>query len=599
MKAQARDTQTEPVARFLECACPDHHVRGLPAHRMARHAAMRILQENPEIARESIYTAVVCGEIEEVERILRDRPHLANARREATGRDRSGSGGQFDFLGDLGGKNWEPLLYLCFTRLPLAKVNDNAAAIARLLLDHGADPNAYFMAGDSRYTPLVGVVGEGEEGRPPHPRRDEMARLLLERGAEPYDSQVIYNIHFHGKILWWVKLMHEFSMKAGRRADWDDPEWHMLDQGGYGSGARWHLRTAVEKNDIELAEWLLAHGANPNAAPEGDPRFPQRSLYEHAVRLGHTAVAELLARYGAERQDIVLDDEDQFVAASLRLDREEVQRILARHPEYLRSSKAIFAAARQDRADVVAWLLDLGTPIEVEDAKKQRPLHVAAANDAAHVAELLIERGAEVDPYELNYSNTPLDFAVYHEYSRMIDLLRRHSRDVWNLAFIGDVDRLREVVTAEPRLAKVSWQTTPLFWLPEDEHKALEIAKLLVEHGADANFRSSKDGSTAADVARKRGMRQVAEFLDAAGARREHLLTVYEQLAHALVAAYESDDAEALERLGRHHNRLRQAAEEGAKPRMQLDEARELIARAAKYDVPVLVGFIFHNFGQT
>jgi len=32
-------------------------------------------------------------------------------------------------------------------------------------------------------------------------------------------------------------------------------------------------------------------------------------------------------------------------------------------------------------------------------------------------------------------------------------------------------------------------------------------------------------------------MRQVAEFLDAAGARREHLLTVYEQLAHALVAA--------------------------------------------------------------
>ncbi|MGH9657084.1 MAG: hypothetical protein ACRD96_00990, partial [Bryobacteraceae bacterium] len=73
----ARDTQPDPVARFLECACPDHHVRGLPAHRMARHAAMRFLQDNPGIARESIYTAVVCGEIEEVERILRDRPQLA------------------------------------------------------------------------------------------------------------------------------------------------------------------------------------------------------------------------------------------------------------------------------------------------------------------------------------------------------------------------------------------------------------------------------------------------------------------------------------------------------------------------------------------
>ena len=256
------------VARFLEYACPDHHVRGRPAHRMARHAAMRILQQNPEIAHDSIYTAVVCGEIEDVERILKDQPELAKTKRSATGPDRSGPGRQYDFLGDLGDKDWEPLLYLCFTRLPLARANDHAIAIARLLLDRGADPNAYFMAGDSRYTPLVGVIGEGEEDRPPHPHRDELARLLLERGAEPYDGQVIYNIHFHGKILWWMKLMYEFSVKAGRRADWDDPEWHMLDQGGYGSGARWHLRIAVEKNDIELAEWCLAHGANPNAAPE-------------------------------------------------------------------------------------------------------------------------------------------------------------------------------------------------------------------------------------------------------------------------------------------------------------------------------------------
>ena len=80
-------------------------------------------------------------------------------------------------------------------------------------------PTPIFMAGDSHYTPLVGVIGEGEEDRPPHPRRDELARLLLERGAEPYDGQVIYNIHFHGKILWWLKLMYEFSVarRAPRR----------------------------------------------------------------------------------------------------------------------------------------------------------------------------------------------------------------------------------------------------------------------------------------------------------------------------------------------------------------------------------------------
>src|SRR5438046_2500038 len=81
--AQTQDNQAQLVRRFLECACPDHHVRGLPAHRMARHAAMRILEQNPRIAHDSIYTAVACGEIEEVERILRDRPQLANAKRAA------------------------------------------------------------------------------------------------------------------------------------------------------------------------------------------------------------------------------------------------------------------------------------------------------------------------------------------------------------------------------------------------------------------------------------------------------------------------------------------------------------------------------------
>ena len=168
--AQPQDVQGQLVRRFLECACPDHHVRGLPAHRMARHTAMRLLEQNPGIARDSFYTAVVCGEIEDVERILRDRPQWANARSPAEGPSRSGPGSSYDFLSDLGGKDWEPLLYLCFTRLPLAKANDNAVAIARLLLDRGADPNSYFMAGDSHYTPLVGAIGEGEEGRPPHSR---------------------------------------------------------------------------------------------------------------------------------------------------------------------------------------------------------------------------------------------------------------------------------------------------------------------------------------------------------------------------------------------------------------------------------------------
>src|SRR4029077_20249112 len=123
---------------------------------------------------------------------------------------------------------WQPLSYLAFTRLPLPAVTENAVAIARLLIDHGADPNVYFMAGNSRYTPLTGVIGEGEEGRPPHQQRDALVALLLERGDEPYDEQVLYNIHFNDQHLWFVKLVHAHALGAGRAADWADPDWKAI-----------------------------------------------------------------------------------------------------------------------------------------------------------------------------------------------------------------------------------------------------------------------------------------------------------------------------------------------------------------------------------
>src|SRR5205085_4417833 len=141
-------------------------------------------------------------------------------------------------------------------------------------------------AGDSDYTPLVGAIGEGEEDRPPHQCRDELVRLLLEHDAGPYDMQVVYNIHFHGKVLWWLRLMHEHALRRGKRADWNDPEWRMLEMGPYGSGARWHYWIAIEQGDVELARWCLSHGAGPGAKPATDPRHSKRTLYEDALLWG-------------------------------------------------------------------------------------------------------------------------------------------------------------------------------------------------------------------------------------------------------------------------------------------------------------------------
>jgi uncharacterized protein len=493
--ASAESDHDERIAWFIENACPDHHIRGRSAHVRSLHIAHRLLERHPDIAHDSVYTAIVCGDVDRVEQELAERPARAFEKG--------------------GPKGWEPILYLCFTRLSLPATNDNALTIARMLLDNGADPNVDFAAGGSSYTPLVGAVGEGEEDRPPHPRRDELVRLLLERRANPYDIQVIYNTGFHGQMLWFLRMIYEHTVRQGRAADWADPEWMMIGMGGYGSGARWMLNIAVRDNNIELAEWALAHGANPNAGPPRSNLMLQRPLYEGALLSGNTQMAELLLRYGATPPARPLDGLDAFSAAALRVDAAEVRRLAARHPEYLTAPEPMLTAARLDRVDAVRLLLDVGMSPDVATDKGERGLHAAAYANALGAAQLLLDRGAAVDPVNTEWDSTPLGAAAYAQHPRMIDLLARVSRDVWNLVPTGNVDRLRELFRTEPDLAKITGGGhTPLMWLPtDDEARAVEVAELLLEYGADSTVRNN-DGETAADRAARLGMFRLAALLN-------------------------------------------------------------------------------------
>ena len=110
------------VSRFLDNACPDHHVRGRQDHRRAESTAMRLLEQHPEIARHDINTAVVCGDIEFVRDAIARDPTIAIAPTEAPSAYRAMAGGANDLYGNLGPKGWTPLLYLAFTRLPIARV---------------------------------------------------------------------------------------------------------------------------------------------------------------------------------------------------------------------------------------------------------------------------------------------------------------------------------------------------------------------------------------------------------------------------------------------------------------------------------------------
>jgi ankyrin repeat protein len=176
---------------------------------------------------------------------------------------------------------------------------------------------------------------------------------------------------------------------------------------------------------------------------------------------------------------------------------------------------------------------------------------MAAYANALDVAELLIARGAEIDPVESNWNNTPLAAAIYAQHLPMIELLARYSRDMWELVYSGSLNRVRELLAERPELAKLSGGGhTLLMWLPpQDEAIALEIARLLLQNGADPTARNN-DGHTAADRAERQGMFEVAAALreSATPAADRPTLERFERMAANLLDAYRTGTPEAMER---------------------------------------------------
>jgi uncharacterized protein len=450
--------------------------------------AARLMERHPEIVRDSIHAAVAAHDLDAVRTFLRKDPNAVH--------DRSAFDG------------WPPLVRLAYARLPIEAVSSNALAIATLLLDAGADPNAGWSDGANDFTVLVGVIGGGEAHQAAHPLAEAFVRLLIARGADPFAPQALYNTSLGPDSTFWLDLLWSESAKRGETHKWTGPSPNELGRERIPSALAYLLGNAVPHH-IQRTRWLLEHGADAR----GINFYSREPVIKHAVLAGREDVAELLVGHGAARPQLTAGED--FLAATVAGNLARMRELALKHPEFLRNPEPMFAAIRLQRTDIAQALLDLGMSADVGDDKNFRALHYTTHRGAVEIARLLIARGAEIDPFELRYGGAPLTHAAYHEQSEIMKLLTPHSRNFRGLCFAGAVDRLRELLTEEPdRANREDRPGEPaLFCLPDDEEKAVEVAELLLSFAADPTFRNPL-GQTPAEVARRRGLDDAAALLE-------------------------------------------------------------------------------------
>ena len=397
---------TDVVAEFLRLACLGYGADD--PHRWAQ--ARALLAEHPEIAGATIHAAAATASVADVERLLDADPGRAHH--------------------EGGPHRWEPLFYLAYARHDLAVDRGAVLATAQLLLGAGADPNAgYLWHGyPTPFTVLTGVFGAGEQGvsnQPPHPHADALARVLLEAGADPNDRQALYNRQFeedddHLVLLFAFGLGTETADPWGKRLGpaVQTPTQLVRDQ----------LQWAVAHHQRARVELLAENGVDIDTAfPDG------RTPVERALLSGDRAIADDLIGRGA--QPPALDPVDALVAAVVTADDSAVAALRAATPDVLETTRRrhpslVLRAAVDGDHDAVRLAVTLGFDVNAKgrqdapiEQEWETALHHAAWEGDRDLAELLLGLGADPTIQDQRFDDTPLGWARHAHRADLIALL--------------------------------------------------------------------------------------------------------------------------------------------------------------------------------
>jgi len=365
--------------------------------------AARLLAATPEIAGYSYATAVILGDAGRVRTETGRDPGLATRPDPRSG--------------------WTPLHAASASRWHRLDPGraEGLLAVARMLLDAGADPNgsAGGQGGHGGWTPLRCAVAGAANPL--------ITRLLLERGAVPGDHD-LYLAGFGDDNHECLRLLLAHAADVAQIArmalaapvSTNDTEGVRLlleagaDPGRYaddaGSPAPAVYAAVRAGCSAELAGLLLAHGASPDTpGPDG------RSPCALATSQGRADLAALLRRHGAAGDTT---GTDRFLGACQRADQAAVQQQLTQDPGLpgrltaAQQTAAMIHAAESGNTEAIALMVDLGFPVDARGDDGGTALHAAAYSGSAPAVRLLLGRGADVGARDASWNSTPIEWAA-------------------------------------------------------------------------------------------------------------------------------------------------------------------------------------------
>ena len=298
-----------------------------------------------------------------------------------------------------------------------------------------------------------------------------------------------------------------------------------------------NLIDAIKRGDTKTVRTLIAKKADVNAA-DVDGSTP----LHWAVQRDDVATAVALIAAGAKVNARTRYNITPLSLASANGDATLIDRLLKAGADPNETSEegqtALMAASLIGKPEAVRLLLETGANVNaVEPYKGQTALMWAASEGNTAAAELLVAHGADVKARSKS-GFTPLLFAIRNDHREAAELLLNHSADVndvapdgtnaFNMAVVNAyfdlaaflLDRGANPNAPDPRgsaLHTLAWLRRPgsdgaagvgntghAPPLPSGRMTALELAKRLLEHGADPNVRVSwkentfgKEGGTA------------------------------------------------------------------------------------------------------